>query len=125
MTILTTIFWTLGLIALAMAVIAHLLNVTWIGGYGNYKRAYEEFTSSDFEMNEIIDRSIWKRTGGQVKTSKRNYIWCSEKDDFKVDRLGYSHNALYVWMDPLALYWHLRLRRWAHENLSNHEYIED
>lgn len=114
-----------GAVAFVLVGVSHFLNTLNIGGYANYAEAYEAFTNADFDKQTILDKETWKESGGQVTSFDSRHIWFSEKDDFKIGKYGYIHNAFYIWFDPLALYWHFQLRRWAHENLTDHQHIND
>lgn len=121
MTIALLYIGTFLLIVVLASIITNFISV---GGPLTYRRAFEDFKKADFERTAIISKDAWEKSGGQISTPDRQFIWFTDEDTFKVGDWTYVRCSFPFCLDPLNFYWWKQFKRYAEENLD-HEYLNE
>lgn len=124
---MTSVFLATGAIALAIGS-ARLTNWSASGhGWSGYKALYKELPSGNWEEQEyILPEKRWELHGGQIEAENLNLVWFTDRRHLM--GTGGTREKLLLggpvtWLDPIALYWHLKIQRWLEENVE-HPYLE-
>jgi len=85
-----------------------------IPDYRYYKKVYKNLKSMTFYLN--IDQVY----GCSYRDYRERYefIWFLDTNSFKLGRNHYLHNVFYTYLDPYALYWLLKYKRWVKKNID-------